>query len=219
MLEILKILSGFQYVFSFLIWMYKKQPAIKLSLDYGNNGLLLSISNIKDIDVEIKYIQLVQRAGLFKYELSDSLFGSLVDNPSSDSIMRSQHDEINCILKSNSAPMIFNINYSNLFFLYNDFINWVDYPEVRNLKVLADPIKLPNCYIQAVTTSGKKATINVPELFYDRYKKHIADQMNYDLMMLNPNSRHKYINASDSKAKLILDAYKAVIKTSYLMFR
>jgi hypothetical protein len=219
MIEILKILSGFGSVFGFLFWVYKKQPAIKLSLDYGSNGLLLSVSNIKDIDVEIKYIQLVRHAGLFKYELSDSLFGSLVDNSSSEAIMKSQHDEINCILKTNSAPITFNINYSNLFFLYDDFINWVYYPEVTSLKVLADPIKLPNCYIQAVTTSGKKAKINVPELFYDRYKKHIADQMNDDLMMLNPNSRQRYINASDSKAKLILDAYKAAVKTSYLMFR
>jgi hypothetical protein len=219
MLEILKILSGFGSVFGFLFWLYKKQPAIKLSLDYGSNGLLLSVSNIKDIDIEIKYIQLVRRAGLFKYEMSDSLFGSLVDNSSSEAIMKSQHDEINSILKSNSAPINFHIHYYNLFFLYDDFINWVPYPEITSLRVLADPIRLPNCYIQVVTTSGKKATIHVPELFYDRYKKHIADQMNVDLMMLNPNSRQRYINVPDSKAKLVLDAYKAAVKTSYLMFR
>ena len=218
MFDILKMLIG-SGILGFIIWLYKKQPSFNLRFDYGSNGLLLTISNTRDIDITIKHVQLVRRISLFKYHISETPFYSLVGAPYINIMHPSQHDEINIEIKSKSTPIKFEIDFNNMFNLYDYFINWAEYPKIPTLKILANPIHLPTCYIQVVITHGKKKIIRVPDLFYFQYKKHISSQMNKDLNMLDPFSKLRFVNTSPEHYDLILDAYEAAKKTSYLMFR
>lgn len=109
-----------------VLWYYKKNPSIKVSIQKSNNSISILVRNHKDAHVKVKHVLLATKSR-FKNGLhfDHHSFFSLVDNDQYG-FQSTQNNNLDMTLEPNGSVVNFDIPYSKVVHLYGFFCHTND---------------------------------------------------------------------------------------------
>ena len=176
------VLGFLTIIITGVLWYYKKNPSIKVSVHNTDSNVYITVRNHKDAHVKIKHVLLVKKSRFRnRFQFDPNSFFALVDSDKYG-FQSTQNDDLDISLEPNSPTVNFDIPYSRITHLYEYFLPYKQC-NVYNAVYLEKVVKMPRCCLAIVLDSGKHKLIPLPPNFYPFYREGIGHELDRDFII------------------------------------
>lgn len=204
-----------------VLWYYKKNPSIKVSIQKSNNSISILVRNHKDAHVKVKHVLLATKSR-FKNGLhfDHHSFFSLVDNDQYG-FQSTQNNNLDMTLEPNGSVVNFDIPYSKVVHLYGFFLPYKRC-NVHSKLYLDKVVKMPKCYVAIFLDSGKYKLVPLPSEFYPFYRKYVGHELDRELAIYLGEHPELSLSFQTREQKLkyekwLLDRYSITRKNQHYL--